>query len=157
MNREEVSVSCCLLQKLKPPLLSCGDLLISARLRLICGLSSGGSLPLCHWNFSLHFTPVLLLTFLLPSASHFLLKMWSDMDEGEVDVEGRGAQTMQRLQLLQIRDYIDTYSYTARTIPWISCSPSHPSPTQAHSHAHIHAPCLIKDCASEAVLTSYQL
>jgi len=64
---------------------------------------------------------------------------------------------MQRLRLPQIRDYTDTYSCTARTIPWISCSPSYPSPTQAQSHAHIHAPSLIKDCASEAVTTFYQL
>lgn len=133
------------------PLLGLSNLLISSRLRLICGLSSGGFLPLCLWNFSLHFTPVHPLTFPLDAASHFLLK------KTRTHINGGTTNKCSGSHLPQIRDYIDTYSCTVRNIPWISCSPSYPSPTRAHSHAHIHAPWLIKVCASEAVLTFYQL
>lgn len=55
-------------------------------------------------------------------------------------------QTMQRLHLTQMRDRKDTYSCTASTVSWISCSLSNPSPTQDHSGSLIQAPCLIKDC-----------
>lgn len=133
------------------PLHGCSYLLISSRLRLICGLSSGGFLPLCLWNFSLHFTPVLPLTFPSWCCLTFLAHKTRTHTNGGTTNKCSGSH------LPQIRDYIDTYSCTVRNIPWISCSPSYPSPTRAHSRAHIQAPWLIKVCASEAVLTFYQL
>lgn len=108
------------------------NLLISARLQLIWRQIFGVTLPL-----------------------HFLLTVFIHIFPSKNTI--RHKQRRRNSPLSQIQGCTDTYSCTARTIPWISGSPSCPSPTKDRSQAHIRAPCLIKEYSSGAALTFFQL
>lgn len=123
------------------------NLLISARLQLICGLSSGELLPLCHWNFSLHFTPVRFITFLRASSSvssaNTHVNIHIQKKTLRSDAEGGHVQQCCSLHLLQKWVYIDTCLCTAqKTFLESHARPSRPSPTRSRSFmlTYMHLP-----------------
>lgn len=140
------------------------NLLISARLQLICGLSSGELLPLCHWNFSLHFTPVRFITFLYASssASSANTHINTHIQKKTQPAIRRGGRTRTTMLQPPIAAKMSLHRHmlvhSAKTVPWISCSPEPPLPhPELLFHACVHAPSLIKDCASPVALTFYHL